>query len=147
MIIPAALLGLALLAGCPAGDEGNGGEPEQAAATAADTARSPQVEQLAQAEEQRPEEGERPAPRHPYDAERALNEQYSEMKANVPAEVKQVLQAQVTALEDLGIANDAVNVGDTAPGFALPADEGGTVVLDSAMRNGPVVLVFFRGGW
>jgi len=36
---------------------------------------------------------------------------------------------------------------ELAPAFALPAQDGHTVSLASALEHGPVVLVFYRGYW
>lgn len=46
-----------------------------------------------------------------------------------------------------GQAERATNVGDTAPGFSLPNAIGATVALDDLLRDGPVVLSFYRGSW
>jgi len=40
-----------------------------------------------------------------------------------------------------------VQVGDSAPEFALPNTAGGTTTLSSATDGGPAVLVFNRGHW
>jgi len=42
---------------------------------------------------------------------------------------------------------DALGVGATAPLFVLPDARGGEVALDAVLARGPVVLVFYRGGW
>jgi peroxiredoxin len=41
----------------------------------------------------------------------------------------------------------APRAGDTAPGFRLPDARGGEVALEDLLAAGPVVLVFYRGGW
>lgn len=41
----------------------------------------------------------------------------------------------------------ALKVGDWAPAFKLPAAGGGTFALSDALRQGAVVLVFYRGSW
>ena len=46
------------------------------------------------------------------------------------------------ALPDPGI-----KVGEIAPDFALPDAHGNTVRLADLLKNGPVVLVFYRGAW
>jgi len=38
-----------------------------------------------------------------------------------------------------------VEVGDPAPPFSLPAAQGGTVKLEQAVKNGPVLLWFAPG--
>ncbi|RYE29995.1 MAG: AhpC/TSA family protein [Hyphomicrobiales bacterium] len=53
-------------------------------------------------------------------------------------------------IEELRISfarNRAIGVGDEAPGFDLPGISGSRVVLDELLRQGPVVLTFYRGGW
>ena len=37
--------------------------------------------------------------------------------------------------------------GAIAPGFVLPAQDGTSISLASALERGPVVLVFYRGYW
>ncbi|WP_345745862.1 peroxiredoxin-like family protein [Streptomyces sp. ODS28] len=46
-----------------------------------------------------------------------------------------------------GLAECAVTVGDTAPGFALPSATGGRTELAALLAEGPVVLTFYRGAW
>ena len=41
----------------------------------------------------------------------------------------------------------ALGVGATAPDFALPDIDGGTVRLYDLLAQGPVVLTFYRGSW
>ena len=38
-------------------------------------------------------------------------------------------------------------VGDEAPGFLLPSAQGGQLRLSMRTARGPVVVVFYRGGW
>lgn len=40
-----------------------------------------------------------------------------------------------------------VSVGDLAPDFELPAVDGTRVRLAESLRNGPILLGFFRGHW
>lgn len=68
-------------------------------------------------------------------------------KSTVSAERRAVM---VQANEDLrasGILNDMINIGDKAPDFTLPDINGQMVTLSEALQDGPVVLVFYRGGW
>lgn len=41
----------------------------------------------------------------------------------------------------------ALQQGDRAPNFRLPDAKGGSVELDALLRQGPVVLSFYRGQW
>jgi peroxiredoxin len=50
-------------------------------------------------------------------------------------------------LEDSGILERALNVGDTIPNFALPSATGDTVGMQQLLAGGPVVVVWYRGGW
>lgn len=45
------------------------------------------------------------------------------------------------------IERRALAVGAKAPEIALPSSRGGTWSLAAALRDGPAVLVFYRGDW
>lgn len=53
----------------------------------------------------------------------------------------------LAALQESGAADQALNVGDTAPDFELPNALGETVQLFDLLRSGPVILSFYRGQW
>ncbi len=46
-----------------------------------------------------------------------------------------------------GLADRAVGVGERPPDFVLPGVDGGPVALADLRARGPVVVVFYRGGW
>jgi hypothetical protein len=46
-----------------------------------------------------------------------------------------------------GLSTRALAVGSRAPEFTLPATTGGRWSLASAVRKGPVVVLFYRGHW
>ncbi|MFQ6394340.1 peroxiredoxin-like family protein [Nocardia sp. KC 131] len=71
-----------------------------------------------------------------------LREQFS---ARVPAEVVARIDAHAETLTELG--QKSVNLGATAPDFTLPDATGAKFTLSTALRAGPVVLSFYRGGW
>lgn len=56
-------------------------------------------------------------------------------------------QRGVDELAADGIAERAVKAGETAPDFTLPDVRGDSVTLSALLRDGPVVLTFYRGGW
>ncbi len=65
----------------------------------------------------------------------------------VPAEIAgSMLQADLD-LSASGILDRSLKAGDRAPHFTLPDSKGGIINLAGALRNGPVVLSFYRGGW
>lgn len=68
-------------------------------------------------------------------------------KRNGPASMKEVFAKGTQDLMQSGIANQSVKQGDKAPDFALPNVNGETVQLSQLLAKGPVVLIFYRGGW
>jgi hypothetical protein len=46
-----------------------------------------------------------------------------------------------------GVSERALAVDTRAPEFTLPMSTGGTWSLRNALRDGPVVLLFYRGDW
>ncbi len=70
-----------------------------------------------------------------------------EMLPKIPAEILSTLQRTTEDLVKTGIASRALTVGDTAPDFSLPNVRGEQVSLSSLLREGPVVLAFYRGNW
>ena len=67
-------------------------------------------------------------------------------KMVIPDEAKTVMKK---AAEDLAakLVNPGLSIGAKAPNFSLPNASGTTVSLQGALKSGPVVLVFYRGGW
>ena len=65
----------------------------------------------------------------------------------IPAGALSVMDAETEALRASGIERRALKPGAVAPDFMLPDAQGRCVRLQSLLRQGPVVLVFYRGGW
>lgn len=55
--------------------------------------------------------------------------------------------AGLKAVEESGILETALNVGDTAAQFTLKNQNGEPVLLSALLEEGPVVLTWYRGGW
>ena len=72
---------------------------------------------------------------------------YEEGRAKRPDDETEVMDRAAKELFDTGQAERATNVGDIAPGFSLPNATGDTVTLNDLLRDGPVVLSFYRGSW
>lgn len=53
----------------------------------------------------------------------------------------------IAEVANSGIYESAKNTGDEAPGFALNNASGEQVTLESYLEKGPVVLMWYRGGW
>jgi len=58
-----------------------------------------------------------------------------------------IMDAAMAELENSAAASHALQPGDIAPDFILPDVDGRSVRLYSELERGPVVLVFYRGGW
>lgn len=76
-----------------------------------------------------------------------LDEQRQRSAARRPPEVTEVIQRTVQTLQESGIAEQALAVGDRAPGFALPNVRGETIASGDLLARGPLVLAFYRGVW
>jgi len=63
-----------------------------------------------------------------------------------PARV-QMMEAATDELRATGIERSALQVGAPAPDLTLPDALGKPVRLSDLWANGPLVLVFYRGGW
>jgi peroxiredoxin/ketosteroid isomerase-like protein len=69
------------------------------------------------------------------------------LKAQVPAELLATFDSEAETLGRAGLEVAALRVGDTAPDFTLPDQDGQPVSLRSLLANGPLVLTFYRGQW
>ncbi len=80
-----------------------------------------------------------------------LNEKLSRRQvANrklVPPDKRTIMDQAQDQLSKSGIADSCLSEGDISPKFELPSAVGRLVSLDVFLRQGPVVLSFYRGGW
>jgi peroxiredoxin len=67
--------------------------------------------------------------------------------SQVPAEIRAAMSRADLELAASGIAERALKAGDRAPEFALPDARGGSTRLSELLRQGAVVISFYRGGW
>ena len=67
--------------------------------------------------------------------------------AKRPPEITATLKRCTTELQAAGIVERIVKVGDSAPLFARPNLDYKTIRLSRLLKNGPVVVSFFRGRW
>jgi len=81
----------------------------------------------------------------------ALHEDIAALQQNmavqIPEPVMMMMQDATAELARSGLLEQAVNVGDTMPDFALPELGGGHVHLAELLQKSPVVISFYRGGW
>jgi peroxiredoxin len=69
------------------------------------------------------------------------------LASTLPAAASRIIDGGIASVEASGIANGARKAGQTAPDFILPSATGENVILSQLITWGPVVLVFYRGGW
>ena len=80
-----------------------------------------------------------------------LNEQtkhaVDEFIHHLNEEEQQVIDAAFQRLAESDFGVQAKNVGDQAPDFTLPNVDGGESQLSTLLKDGPLVISFYRGGW
>ncbi len=76
-----------------------------------------------------------------------LAERLDKARQHIPPGKLVVMDKAAEDLAASGIAETCLNVGDTAPEFALPNAKGEIVSLGQLLQRGPVVLSFYRGVW
>jgi len=67
--------------------------------------------------------------------------------ARVPADRAKLIQTYIDRSRDDHVAANALRAGDRAPAFTLRNQNGIEVALAERSMRGPVILVFYRGGW
>jgi len=65
----------------------------------------------------------------------------------LPETEARIVAESFAQLNVSNVADNALAVGASAPDFLLPEACGATVSLYERLRQGPVVLSFYRGGW
>src|SRR5690606_17995496 len=66
--------------------------------------------------------------------------------SKAPADTKAIMAKATADLKKSGLKK-AVVMGRKAPDFTLKSHSGGEFKLSDALKKGPVVLTFYRGGW
>lgn len=72
---------------------------------------------------------------------------YSGLKDRVPGDILETMLGATAELRTSGIQDNALREGSLAPDFVLPGADGSAVRLSELLRNGPALLVFYRGAW
>lgn len=76
-----------------------------------------------------------------------LNAKKDAFNASAPEEKKKAYADGLQFVVDQGVLKKAVNVGQKAPEFSLSNARGEEVSLNALLSEGPVILVWYRGGW
>ena len=76
-----------------------------------------------------------------------LDEYKKSFLEKAPSEAVKVMQLATEDLKKSGIMDKVLKVGEAAPAFSLPDENGNTVALKGLLDQGPVVISFYRGQW
>jgi len=68
-------------------------------------------------------------------------------RERIPADALSTMAGETEKLKASGIEGRAVQSGETAPDFTLPNHLGEEMNLGAMLKNGPLVVSFYRGGW
>lgn len=83
--------------------------------------------------------------------EQSLTEQLAEKaensKAKVPTETKAIMLKAIEDLKTSEVMSTALKEGSKIPHFTLPDVKKGTVRSSNLLEQGPLLIVFYRGGW
>lgn len=77
----------------------------------------------------------------------ALEERKTNFSKKADEQTKKIYKEGLASVLESGIISSAKNVGDIAPNFTLKNAIGNEVSLQDYLQKGPVVLVWYRGGW
>ena len=76
-----------------------------------------------------------------------LDEIKKGFESSAPSEALTVMHRATEDLRNSGIMDHVLKVGDTAPGFTLPDEQGQMVSSSELLSKGPLVVSFYRGVW
>jgi peroxiredoxin len=79
--------------------------------------------------------------------EQELSNFRAEFERTAPAGRAALYRSKVEELRASFPLGDALAVGDEAPDFALPGPAERLISLTDALRTGPSIVTFYRGGW
>ena len=68
-------------------------------------------------------------------------------EAQAPPDSLAIMHRVTEDLRRSGLAEGALKVGDRAPNFALPNQNGESVRSEDLLARGPLVVTFYRGVW
>jgi peroxiredoxin len=78
---------------------------------------------------------------------RELEEFREKSSRDAPPDRIRAYEQGIEELRRTGVTEKALKVGDRAPDFELPGATGKTVKLSELLGRGPVVVMWYRGGW
>ncbi|WP_165748512.1 peroxiredoxin-like family protein [Cellulophaga sp. Z1A5H] len=79
--------------------------------------------------------------------EKEINDKKAAFESSASEDKKQKYAEGIAAVVATNIVGKALQVGETAINFTLPNALGKKITLYDALENGPVILMWYRGGW
>jgi len=79
--------------------------------------------------------------------EKEINEKKAAFDSSASEDKKQKYAEGIAAVVECNIVGNALQVGETAINFTLPNALGKKITLYDELENGPVILMWYRGGW
>lgn len=76
-----------------------------------------------------------------------IQEFLQNVRGRMTGEEYRAMTAAVLTMAESATIEQALRAGDRAPDFALPDAQGRKVTLTALLKDGPVVLSFYRGVW
>ncbi|MFC1834832.1 hypothetical protein ACFL2Q_08875 [Thermodesulfobacteriota bacterium] len=76
-----------------------------------------------------------------------LAKQRDASRNRIPPDKLAVMDKAGQDLANSGLVDSSLTEGDTIPDFSLPNAVGKIVSISEILKQGPVVLSFYRGGW
>ncbi len=81
-----------------------------------------------------------------YNLSKQIEELINSSKQRIPEEIQGIFDKAIKELDQSGTVT-GIKAGDKAPDFTLENHLGDKVELYSVLKEGPVVLTFYRGAW
>jgi len=76
-----------------------------------------------------------------------INDLLKKVIQSLPAETAAIMASAMKKLQESGITDHACRKGDRLRAFELPNAHGETVSSSSLLKQGPLVISFYRGSW
>ena len=77
----------------------------------------------------------------------SLDKLKEKIQSKLPAEYVEIMRGTTKKLEASGIGGSILKVGDKAPAFELPNQDGRLISSEQLLQSGPLILTFYRGVW
>lgn len=77
----------------------------------------------------------------------SLNEKKAQWAENATDQAKTLYDDGIAKVAATGVIDTMKQVGDEAPAFTLPNAVGEAIASEALLKDGPIVVVFYRGAW